>query len=104
MLNDNSENLDTVVKHPVDTLASPVKVESGHHGLTDAPVQPLEPQIINGVKVYHTSYIPVRAVLHYPKKSLISMELEHIEGIHIAVFFAITFFLFIGMWKRAGLR
>lgn len=63
-----------------------------------------EPQILNGVKVYPTSFIPAKAVLHLPKKSLIAMELEHIEGIHIAFFIGLTLFLFIGLWKRPDLR
>jgi len=65
---------------------------------------PPAPQVINGVKEFPTSYIPLKAVLHYPKKTLVSMEIEHIEGIHIACFLSITIFLFIGMWKRANLR
>ena len=71
---------------------------------TQAPIIPKGPEIINGVKVYPPSYIPTKAVLHYPKKLLVQMELEHIEGIHIAIFFGLTIFLFIGMWKRPNLR
>lgn len=63
-----------------------------------------EPQIVNGVKIYPTSYIPVKSKLDTPKKSLIEMKLMHIEGIHIAMFFGITIFLFISMWKRPNLR
>jgi hypothetical protein len=96
------DTLTTPVK--VDTIASPVKAEGDHHGAAEAPIAPPGPQIINGVKVYPTSYIPVKAVLHFPKKSLIAMELEHIEGIHIAFFLGLTVFLFVGMWKRPNLR
>jgi hypothetical protein len=71
---------------------------------SNAPTTPPEPQIINGVKVYPPSYIPQKAVLQMPKKSLIAMKIEHIEGIHIIIFFALTVFLFIGMWKRPDLR
>ncbi|MBC7540737.1 MAG: hypothetical protein H7281_18095 [Bacteriovorax sp.] len=89
----------------VDTITTPAdKAEGDHHGAVEAPTAPPGPQIINGVKVYPTSYIPVKAVLHFPKKSLIAMELEHIEGIHIAFFLGLTVFLFIGMWKRPNLR
>lgn len=67
-------------------------------------LNPRVPQIENGVKVYPTSYIPVKAVLHHPKKTLVAMDLIHIEGIHIAFFLGLTIFLFIGMWKRPDLR
>lgn len=65
---------------------------------------PAGPEVVNGVKVYPTSFIPQKAVLHTPKKSLISMDLLHIEAIHIATFLFLTVFLFIGMWKRANRR
>ncbi|MDO9182685.1 MAG: hypothetical protein Q7U04_09765 [Bacteriovorax sp.] len=90
------------------TIASPAPIkEAGsgeHHDAPDATPAPLEPQVLNGVKIYPTSYIPVKAVLHYPKKALVQMEIEHIEGIHIAFFIGVTIFLFIGMWKRPDLR
>ncbi|MDD4976053.1 MAG: hypothetical protein PHY93_16985 [Bacteriovorax sp.] len=79
-------------------------VEGAHQKAPEAPVAPPAPQIVNGVKVYPPSYIPVKAVLHLPKKSLLAMEIEHIEGIHIAFFIGCTIFLFIGMWKRPGFR
>jgi hypothetical protein len=94
-MDDQTENI---------TLATPTKTEPAIHGAVEAPAKPLEPQIINGVKVYPPSYIPTKAVLHLPKKLLVSMEIEHIEGIHIACFLGITVFLFIGMWKRPDLR
>jgi hypothetical protein len=62
------------------------------------------PELINGVKIYPTSYIHSSSVLHTPKKMLTFMELEHIEVIHVICFISITIFLFIGMWKRANLR
>lgn len=102
-MDDNTELATIATPAKVETIASPVKAEGDHHAV-EAPVAPPEPQIINGVKVYPTSYIPVKAVLHFPKKTLIAMELEHIEGIHIAFFLGLTVFLFIGMWKRPDLR
>jgi hypothetical protein len=77
--------------------------EGGEHHATYNPKMP-EPQIINGVKVYPTSYIPARAELHYPKKMLIEMQEWHIEAVHILVFFIILFALFIGPWKRPNHR
>jgi hypothetical protein len=104
-MDDNTELATIATPAKVDTIATPaVKTEGAHHEAPEAPVAPPEPQIINGVKVYPPSYIPVKAVLHLPKKSLIAMEIEHIEGIHIAFFISCTIFLFIGMWKRPGLR
>ena len=86
------------------TNGAPVKLEGEHHSDVAAPIALPEPQIINGIKIYPPSYIPVKGVLHYPKKALVFMELEHIEGIHIAFFLGLTVFLFIGMWKRPDLR
>lgn len=89
----------------VESVPAPThQVDEGHHGAPEAPATQPEPQILNGIKVYPPSYIPAKAVLHLPKKSLIAMELEHIEGIHIAIFLGLTVFLFIGMWKRPGFR
>ncbi len=76
---------------------------ANHEEVTYNPKTP-EPQIINGVKVFPTSYIPAKAVLHLPKKMLVEMQDWHIEGIHIVIFFALTIGLFIGMWKRPNLR
>lgn len=79
-------------------------VQSEPAAHVEAPIAPVEPQILNGVKVYPTSYIPVKAVLHLPKKPEAAMDLIHIEAVHIAVFIFLTVFLFIGMWKRPNLR
>lgn len=68
-----------------------------------APVAPT-PEIINGVKIYPTSYMPVRSELHAPKKMLAELQEWHIEAVHIVIFFAITIILFISKWKRPGLR
>lgn len=78
-------------------------VAGGEHGAVYNPKMP-EPQIINGVKVYPTSYIPARAELHYPKKMLVEMQEWHIEVVHILVFFIVLFALFIGPWKRPNHR
>ncbi len=69
-----------------------------------APTAVPEAQMLNGVKVYPTSYIPVKAELHAPRPKLVEMEIHHIEAVHIAIFFLLTFILFIGMWKRPNLR
>jgi len=76
---------------------------SNEHGGTWNPKQP-EPQIINGVKVYPTSFIPAKAELHYPKKMLVEMSHWHIEAVHIVVFFIVLIALFIGPWKRPNQR
>lgn len=90
----------TTVEAPA-TKEAPAVTDS--HGVTYNPKMP-EPQIINGVKVYPTSYIPAKAELHYPKKMLAEMSLWHIEAVHIVVFFLVLFFLFIGPWKRPNQR
>ena len=76
------------------------------HGATPAAAAPTtrEPEMLNGVKVYPTSYLPVKATLNGPKKTLVSMDLIHIEGIHIGFFILCTIFLFYGMRKRPNLR
>lgn len=68
------------------------------------PTAPAGPEVLNGVKIYPTSFNPSKAVLHAPRKKVIEMQEWHIEGIHIMFFLGITVFLFIGMWKRNGLR
>lgn len=73
------------------------------HGPTYNPKMP-GPQIINGVKVFPTSYIPAKAELHYPKKMLVEMQDWHIEAVHIVVFFLVLIGLFIGPWKRPNQR
>ncbi len=86
------------------TNTSPAAHEGGgHEGITYNPKMP-EPQIINGVKVYPTSYIPAKAELHTPKKTLVELEGHHIEVIHVVIFIGLTVALFIGMWKRPNLR
>lgn len=85
------------------TSEAPAVHHEGHEGVTYDPKMP-EPQMVNGVKVFPTSYIPAKAVLHTPKKMLVEMQEWHIEGIHIAIFFAITIGLFLGVWKRPNFR
>lgn len=89
------------------TTAPTMKEENGaQHKSADAPVAPTvrEPEMLNGVKVYTTSFLPVKASLHAPKKALISMDILHIEGVHIGFFILCTIFLFYGMWKRPNQR
>ena len=79
------------------------KPEAHHEEITYNPKAP-EPQIINGVKIYPTSYIPVKAHLQTPRIKMTEMQEWHIEAIHVVIFFALTIVLFIGMWKRPNLR
>lgn len=65
---------------------------------------PREPEVINGVKVYPPSWVPVKSVLVAPKPMKSSLSLIDIEVTHVIIFIAITIFLFIGMWKRPNLR
>ncbi len=76
------------------------------HSTNAAPVAPMAPQaeIVNGIKVFPTSYIPARAELHFPKKMMAELQEWHIEGIHIVIFLLITLGLFITKWKRPDLR
>lgn len=69
-----------------------------------AEVTPEAPQMINGIKVYPTSYLPAKATLETPRKSQAEMHILHIEGIHIVMFLVLTFIMFVGMWKRPNLR
>jgi hypothetical protein len=97
----------TVTATPGSVVAAPSTTgENGseaHHGAIYNPQVPA-PQIINGVKIFPTSYIPARAELHAPKEKMIELKEWHIEGIHIFIFLLLTVGLFIGMWKRPNLR
>jgi hypothetical protein len=87
-----------------DKIENPHQVQgTSHEVVTYNPKMP-EPQMINGVKVYPTSFIPAKAELHYPKKMLAELHVLHIEGVHVVIFFLLTFAMFIGMWKRPNLR
>ena len=103
-MDDQAELATIATPVKADTIATPVKTEGGHHAEASAPVLPPQPQMLNGVKIYPPSFVPAKGTLHLPRKSLISMEIHHIEGIHIVCFLSLTFFLFIGMWKRPNLR
>lgn len=74
------------------------------HTSTPEPVVAPAPEMINGIKVYPTSYIPARAELHAPKKMMAELQEWHIEAVHIFIFFTIMIVLFISKWKRPGLR
>lgn len=85
------------------TTAPTAQAAAPHEATTYNPKMP-EPQVINGVKVYPTSYIPAKAELHFPKPMLVEMKEWHIEAVHIAVFFLVLIFLFISPWKRPNKR
>jgi len=61
-------------------------------------------EIVNGVKVFPTSYIPARAQLRLPKKMMVELQEWHIEGIHIVIFLLLTVGLFITKWNKPDLR
>lgn len=88
---------------PVQAPAVNEHAVPSHEAATYNPQTPA-PQMINGVKVFPTSYIPAKAELHTPKKMMAELQDWHIEGIHIVIFFILIIVLFIGMWKRPNLR
>lgn len=55
-------------------------------------------------KTTKPSFIPEKASLEYPRKPSMALSLEHIEGVHIAIFIGLLAFIFIGVWKRPNHR
>lgn len=49
-----------------------------------------------------TSFIPAKTQLETVSPTKVLMAGIHIEGIHIAMFFGILAFLFLGLWKASS--
>lgn len=67
--------------------------------------QPPQPEITaSGVKIYPTSFVPVKAPMEPSRLPTTVMTGLQIEVIHVVIFFLLTFVLFMGMWKRPNSR
>lgn len=73
---------------------------------TTQPAAPAAPAATNdqGTKVYSTSYIPQKAVLHLPKPEKAALAHWHIEAVHIVIFFLLLVGLFYKMWIHPNQR
>ena len=71
---------------------------------TPTPTPPGPTVTAEGIKVYPTSFLPVKSQMEPSRVPKTIMTGLQIEVIHVIIFFALTFFLFIGMWKTAGKR
>lgn len=71
----------------------------------ETPPAPVVPEVLaNGVKVYPTSFIPLKAPIEPSRLPTAQMSNLQIEVIHVIIFVLLTVGLFIGMWKRPNLR
>ncbi len=72
---------------------------------TTTPPAPIEPTVTaEGIKVYPTTFLPAKSIMEPSRVPKTVMTGLQIEVIHVLIFFLLTFFLFIGMWKTAGKR
>lgn len=70
-------------------------------------VQQVPPQpVVNadGIKIYPTSFIPVKAPMEPSRVPTAKMTGLEIEVIHVIIFLLLTVGLFISMWKRPNVR
>lgn len=56
------------------------------------------------VKVYPTSFISVKGPMEPSRVPKAQLSGFQIEVIHVAIFFILTIFLFISMWKKPNVR
>ncbi len=67
--------------------------------------QPPEPEVnADGIKIYPTSFLPVKSHMEPSRVPTAKMTGLQIEVIHVVIFFILIIGLFIGMWKRPNLR
>ncbi len=79
--------------------------KNSHHPAPLAPKLPPEP-IINadGVKIYPTSFLPVKSQMDPSRIPQEKMTGLTIEVLHVIIFFVLTIGLFYSMWKKPNLR
>lgn len=76
-----------------------------HKTAPAAPEVPPAPVVnADGVKIYPTSFLPVKSHMEPSRVPTAQLSNIQIEVIHVLVFFALTIFLFISMWKKPNVR
>ncbi len=67
--------------------------------------QPPQPEVnADGIKIYPTSFIPVKGQMEPSRVPTAKMSGLEIEVIHVIVFFILTIGLFYSMWKKPNER
>ena len=75
------------------------------HPAPAAPELPPEPTInADGVKIYPTSFLPVKSKMDPSRIPQEKMSGLTIEVLHVIIFFALTIGLFYSMWKKPNVR
>lgn len=85
-----------------DEKTEQIESMEGNKELQKVPGEP----VINaqGIKVYPTSFIPLKGQMEPSRIPTAKMSGLEIEIWHVVIFLGLTVFLFIGMWKRPNLR
>lgn len=66
---------------------------------------PAEPEMTaEGLKVYPTSFLPVKSKMEPSRIPTAKMTGLQIEVIHVIIFFVLTIGLFYSMWQRPNKR
>lgn len=66
---------------------------------------PKEPVVnADGIKIYPTSFLPAKSLMEPSRIPTAKMTGFQIEVLHVVIFFALTYMLFVGMWKRPNKR
>lgn len=78
---------------------------SEHTAKPAAQPQPPQPVVnADGIKIYPTSFIPVKAPMEPSRVPTAKMTGLQIEVLHVIIFIVLTVGLFISMWKRPNVR
>ena len=80
--------------------------------MSDAKVEKIEnaglpkaPEVTpEGIKIYPTSFLPAKSYMETSRIPTAKLSGLEIEISHVVIFFLLTFFLFIGMWKKPNSR
>ena len=79
--------------------------KNSQHPAPAAPELPPEPIInANGVKIYPTSFLPVKSQMDPSRIPQEKMTGLTIEVLHVIIFFILTIGLFYSMWKKPNVR
>ena len=58
----------------------------------------------DGIKIYPTSFLPVKSLMEPSRIPTAKMTGFQIEVVHVIIFFALIYVLFVGMWKTPNKR